>query len=72
MSAKHHCDKLSTSSSVQYCSFHAQMAANVDVPEEDAEVWRELANFDSPDHILKHPDFYFRNGHIVLVGQVPE
>jgi hypothetical protein len=34
--------------------------------------WRELANFDSPDHILKHPDFYFREGHIVVVGQVPD
>lgn len=52
--------------------FHAQMAANIDLPEEEAEVWRELANFDSPNHILKHPDFYFRNGHIVLIGQVPE
>jgi ubiquinone/menaquinone biosynthesis C-methylase UbiE len=52
--------------------FHSQTAESVDLPEQDMVVWRELANFDSPDHILKHPDFYFRNGHIVVVGQAPE
>lgn len=51
---------------------HAQAAESVDLPEKDMVVWRELANFDSPSHILKHPDFYFRNGHIVVVGQTPE
>ena len=52
--------------------FHAQGAESVDLPEQDMMVWRALANFDSPSHILKHPDFYFRNGHIVVVGQTPE
>jgi ubiquinone/menaquinone biosynthesis C-methylase UbiE len=51
---------------------HTQEAESVDLPEQDMVVWRELANFDSPSHILKHPDFYFREGHIVVVGQAPE
>ena len=50
--------------------FFAQTAENVDLPEQDMKVWRELANFDSSGHILKHPDFYFREGHIVVIGQV--
>jgi len=53
-------------------NYSAQTAENVDLPEQDMKVWRELANFDSPGHILKHPDFYFREGHIVVIGQVPE
>ena len=51
---------------------HSQAAESVDLPAQDRVAWRELANFDSPDHILKHPDFYFREGHIVVVGQVPD
>jgi arsenite methyltransferase len=51
---------------------HPQAAESVDLPAQDMVAWRELANFDSPDHILKHPDFYFREGHIVVVGQVPD
>ena len=50
---------------------HPQAAASVDLPEQDLVAWRELADLDSPDHILKHPDFYFREGHIVVVGQAP-
>lgn len=51
---------------------HAQAAESVDLPEQDMLAWRELGNFDLPDHILKHPDFYFREGSIVVVGQAPE
>ena len=50
---------------------HPQAAASVDLPEQDLVAWRELADFDSPSHILEHPDFYFREGHIVVVGQAP-
>ena len=50
---------------------HPQAAASVDLPEQDMVAWRALADFDSPSHILKHPDFYFREGHIVVVGQAP-
>jgi len=52
--------------------FHAKMAESVDLPEQDMVVWRELADFDSPGHILKSPDFYLREGHIVIVGQGPK
>jgi len=52
--------------------FMAGSAESFDLPEQDVVAWRELGNFDSSDHILKHPDFYFREGHIVVVGQVPD
>lgn len=52
--------------------FLAQSAESFDLPEQDRVAWRELGNFDSPDHIQKHPDFYFREGHIVVVGQAPD
>lgn len=51
---------------------HAQAAEGLDLPEQDMKVWRELADLDSPNHILKQPDFYFREGHIVVIGQAPE
>jgi ubiquinone/menaquinone biosynthesis C-methylase UbiE len=51
---------------------HAQAAEGFDLPAQDRAAWRALANFDAPDHILKHPDFYFRESHMVVVGQVPD
>ncbi len=51
---------------------HPQLAASVELPEQDRVAWRKLADFGSPGHIMKHPDFYYREGHIVVVGQAPE
>jgi arsenite methyltransferase len=49
----------------------AQMAEQVELPVQDMAAWRALASLDSPSHILNHPDFYFRENHIVVVGHTP-
>ena len=51
--------------------FHASMAENIGLPKKMLSTWRNLANPDSPDHIIKHSDFLFREGHLVTVGRVP-
>lgn len=50
----------------------SQASKQFDIPEEDKDAWQAAANFESADHLLKHPDFYWRENHIVVVGQVPE
>lgn len=50
----------------------AHMAEQFDVTEQVPQAWQPLADVESPDHIFQHPDFYYRENHIVVVGQVPE
>ena len=50
----------------------SQAGEQFDLPEQDKKAWQAVANFESDDHILKHPDFYWRENHIVVVGQVGE
>jgi hypothetical protein len=40
--------------------------------EYEAQVWRQLADTDSPGSILHHPDFHYRVVEFVFVGRVPE
>jgi arsenite methyltransferase len=52
--------------------FQAHGAENVDIPEQDRMVWRKIADADALDRILDRPDFYYREGHILVVGEAPE
>jgi len=38
------------------------------VSKSDLEIWETLADVKSPEHILFHPDFYYREGHIVVTA----
>ena len=49
----------------------AQWGQKFDLPEQDKKAWQTVGDFESADHILKHPDFYWRENNIVVVGQVP-
>ena len=51
--------------------FYASKAENIGLPEPVLMTWRKLGNTDSPDHIMKQPDFYYREGHIITVAKVP-
>lgn len=58
-----------------FCSIFqllSQAGEQFDLPEQDKNAWQAVGNFESADHVLKHPDFYWRENHIVVVGQVPE
>jgi len=43
------------------------------VPAADLAFWRTMtpAGYASPDHIINHPDFYYREGNTLAVGVVP-
>ena len=44
----------------------------VELPEEEARLWQKLADTDSPDYILHHPDFQYRVIESVFVARVPD
>jgi arsenite methyltransferase len=48
-----------------------QQAQQVELPEEEARLWKKLADTNSPDHILCHPDFQYRVIETVFVARVP-
>ena len=50
----------------------AQQAQEVDLPEQEARLWKQLADTNSPDHILHHPDCQYRVIEFVFVARVPE
>lgn len=52
--------------------FSASMAENIGLPEPMLSTWRKLGDTDSPDHIMKHPDFYYREGFVVITARVPD
>ena len=49
-----------------------QHAQQVDLPEKEARLWQKLADTNSPDHILHHPDFQYRVVEFVFVARVPQ
>jgi arsenite methyltransferase len=51
--------------------FFAAQGVQADLPFEEKEIWRQLSDLDSPDHILKHPDFQYRAIQTVFAGRVP-
>jgi SAM-dependent methyltransferase len=48
-----------------------QEIQNIDLPPEELQVWQQLAEIDSPNHITHHPDFQYRTIQTVFVGRVP-
>jgi len=55
-----------------FIKFFCKQAQTVDLPIEERRIWDQLAEVDSPEHILNHPDFQYRAIQTVFVGQVPE
>lgn len=48
----------------------AQRAATLDLPLQEQAQWRQIGAVDAPDHILRSPDFYYREAMILVVGEV--
>jgi tRNA A58 N-methylase Trm61 len=53
-------------------AFLAQVAETVEVAPAELAVWRSLRDRESPEHIINAPTFYWREGHVVTVGRVPQ
>jgi ubiquinone/menaquinone biosynthesis C-methylase UbiE len=50
-------------------SWLANNAQTADISAEDKASWHQLGEVDAADHILKRPDFYSRESHILVVGR---
>jgi len=48
------------------------IAQELDLPEEDKLFWQEQEDPDAPFHIINQPDFIFREGAILAIGQVEQ
>ena len=46
------------------------IARELDLPEEDKRFWQEQEDPDAPIHIINQPDFFWREGAILAIGQV--
>ncbi len=51
--------------------YYSGQAEEADLSAEESELWRKLADLDSSDHIIHHPDFQYRCIQTVFVGRVP-
>lgn len=49
----------------------SSVAGQVELPAEELQIWQKLADRDSSDHIIYHPDFQYRCIQTVFVGRVP-
>ena len=47
-------------------------AEKCDLPAGDFAMWQQLGNVDSPDYVLNDAEFYYREGHILATGCVPD
>ncbi len=56
----------------QILEFLSAEAQHLPLPAADMEIWRKLSEDDSPDHILRDPNFHYREGLVVVTGLVPE
>jgi SAM-dependent methyltransferase len=56
----------------EYFASMAQIAARLALPEADLAFWTAQRDPSSPAHIINDPAFYFCEGAVVAVGQVPE
>jgi hypothetical protein len=52
--------------------FVATRALALDLPADDRAIWAQLADIESPNHILNHPDYLYRCIQTVFVGRVPD
>lgn len=58
----------------EYLGTHAGIALDVhfdDLPAPDLELWQHLADAEAGGSLLDHPDFYWCEGQVIAVGQVP-
>lgn len=55
----------------QYLKMLATLAEKSGVSKSDMTDWHRLQDLSAPDHILNQPDFYYREGHMVVVGRAP-
>jgi SAM-dependent methyltransferase len=46
------------------------IARELQLPAEDKRFWQQQEDPDGPDHIINQPDFFWREGSILAVGQV--
>jgi len=51
--------------------FTARMAENINLPEPVLLAWKKLGDTESPNHPMKQPDFYYREGSVVVTARVP-
>jgi SAM-dependent methyltransferase len=51
-------------------AYLAGTAMELDLSEADANVWRTLLQPRAVDHLVEHPEFYMREGHVLAVGQI--
>ncbi|MCB0084373.1 MAG: methyltransferase domain-containing protein [Caldilineaceae bacterium] len=54
-----------------FLTFFAHHAKEADLPADERQLWEELGNINSPDHIINHPDFQYRGIQTVFVGCAP-
>jgi len=47
------------------------IARELELPREDKQFWQEQEDPDAPVHLINQPDFFWREGAILAVGQVP-
>jgi hypothetical protein len=55
----------------QYLKLLATLAEKSGVSKPDMTDWHKLQDLSATDHIMNQPDFYYREGHMVVVGRVP-
>jgi arsenite methyltransferase len=46
------------------------IARELDLPKEDKQFWQEQEDPDAPTHLINQPDFFWREGAILAIGQV--
>ena len=61
-------EKIFVGALLEYYAGKAEQAA---LPAEELDLWRKLADLESGDHIINHPDFQYRCIQTVFVGRVP-
>jgi arsenite methyltransferase len=55
-----------------FIKFFCKQAQTIDLSAEELRIWEQLADVDSPEHILNHPDFQYRAIQTVFTGRVPK
>ncbi len=56
--------------SADFLKFCASIAPTLGLPEDELEIWKQLADVDSPKHVFNDPDYQYRCVQTVIVGTV--
>ncbi len=51
--------------------FMSSHSLQLDLTDEDKDLWRALRDVDAPQHLLNNQDFFYRESHTVIVGRLP-